>query len=111
MQELTPQQIAVLERVLQRGFQPVPFALYPNAIGLRRGGFAALLEPVAGGAFRQLGPAFYMMDGNLSVRISRGSREYFTWKSRQIEVTPALIGELAQFNMELSESLNSTGLG
>jgi hypothetical protein len=77
-----------------------------SAVGIRRGAFAALLEPLSDGTFRLLGQAFYMIDGNLSVRVRRDGREWFVWKSRQIEVTPTLLDELAQFSSELSAQLS-----
>lgn len=107
MDSLTPVQIAILERLIASGFRPVAFAMVGNAIGLRRGGFAALLEPVAGGTFRLLGQAFYMIDGNLSVRVRRNGREWFVWKGRQIAATPELLDELAQFSSDLSALLSA----
>jgi hypothetical protein len=106
---LTPRQIALLQRLLERGFQPVVLPLYPNAVGIRRGAFAALLEPDGAGGFRQIGPPFYMIEGNLSVRLSQGNGEWFVWKSRKVEATPELLAGLAQFASEVGVALAPTG--
>lgn len=101
----------MLESLLRRGFHPVALPLYPNAVGIRRGEFAALLEPVPGGPFRRIGQVFYVIDGNLSVRLSRGGREWFCWKSKQREVTHELLAELARFSDELLQLLDSPPQG
>ena len=59
MQELTPLQIAALDRLVARGFQLVAFPLYASAIGVRRDCFAALLMPVEGDGLRILGEPYY----------------------------------------------------
>ena len=105
MPELTPDHAILLQRLSLRGFQPAAFPLYPGAVGIRRGAFAALLEPLAGGTFRQLGQPFYLIEGNLSVRVSQGGREWFVWKSRKVEATPDLLAELARFSSEVLSAL------
>ena len=102
MQELTPAQFAILERLATRGFAIVAFPLYASAIGVRRGSFAVLLVPVEGGALRILGDPCYLIDGNLSVRVSRQGRPVFVWKSREVEVTPELLVELSRFAADVS---------
>lgn len=105
MQELTPAQIAILERLAARGFAIVAFPLYASAIGVRRGSFAVLLVPVEGGALRILGDPCYLIDGNLSVRVSRKGRSMFVWKSREVEATAELSAELSRFAADVSELL------
>ena len=108
MLELTPQQTAVLERLLARGFQPVAFPLYANAVGVRKGDCAALLGPVGSGGLCLLGQPSYLVDDNLSVRVTRGSRQWFVWKKNQVEVTPERRAELEQFTAELAALLLPT---
>lgn len=105
MQELTSAQIAILERLAARGFAIVAFSLYASAIGVRRGLFAVLLVPVDGGALRILGDPCYLIDGNLSVRVSRKGRPMFVWKSREVEATAELSAELSRFAADVSELL------
>jgi hypothetical protein len=107
MLELTPAQVAVLERLAGSGFSIVAFPLYASAIGVRRGPFAVLLAPSEGGAMRLLGDPCYLIDGNLSVRVTRKGRPMFVWKSREVEATSELLAELGRFASDVSELLLS----
>lgn len=97
MPELTPAQFATLQRLVERGFSIVAFPLYASAIGVRRESFAVLLVPDEGGLLRTLGDACYLIDGNLSVRVTRQGRPLFVWKKREVEATPELLSALGQF--------------
>jgi hypothetical protein len=105
MQELTPAQLSILERLAARGFAIVAFPLYASAIGVRRGLFAALLVPVEGGALRILGAPCYLIDGNLSVRVTRKDGVKFVWKSKEVEASPELLAELNRFAADVAELL------
>jgi hypothetical protein len=106
MRELTPAHVAALERLLGGGFTPAVFPLYPDAIAICRGSVSALLEPEEGGGLRLIAPASYLLEGNFSVRIRRDGREWFVWKSRQVEATPERLEEVAQFSADLSALLS-----
>jgi hypothetical protein len=106
MASLTPAHLGILEQLVAKGFLPAAFPMIEAAIGIRRGAFAALLDPVSDGTFRLLGQAFYLMDGNLSVRVRRDGREWFVCKGKQIEATRRLLDELAQFSADLSTQLS-----
>jgi hypothetical protein len=105
MLELTPQQIAVLERLASRGFHGVAFPLYESSVGIRRGNCAALLQPVAGDGMRIFGEPCCLVDNNLSVRVTRDGRQWFVFKRKQIEATAGLLAELSAFTEELSALL------
>ena len=85
MLELSPQQIAVLERLVAQGFQVVPFPPYANAVGLRKGNCAALVGPAEGGGMKLVAEPCYLVDGNLSVRVSRGDRKSTRLNSSHIQ--------------------------
>ncbi|MBI1749746.1 MAG: hypothetical protein HY234_03145 [Acidobacteria bacterium] len=108
MLELTEQQIGILERLRERGFELVAFPLYASHVGVRRGNCAALLAPVPGSGMRLFGDVFYLAAGNPAVRIHRGGREVFVWKSNEVPVTPERNAELASFAEALAESLLAT---
>jgi hypothetical protein len=99
--ELTAQQVAILERVVARGFSVVAFPLYANAVGVRRGGCAALLDPIPGGGFRLFGEPCVLLDGNLTVRVADKGKSWFVWKKLRIEATAERVGELERFVSEL----------
>ena len=101
MNELTPKQIAILERFISGGFSIVAFPLYANAVGIRKGNYAALLDPQAGGGFRLFGEPCALLDGNLAVLIKEKAKSWFVWKKNRLEATPERISELNQFVSEL----------
>jgi hypothetical protein len=107
LQELTPLQTAVLERLVTRGFHLVAFPLYASAIGVRRDSWAALLTPEEGRGLRVLGKPSYLMDGNLTVQVERCGSPYFVWKSRSVEATAELLAQLSQFAKDLQEALSA----
>lgn len=108
MLELTPVQTAAIERLVARDFTLVAFPLYASAIGVRRNSFAALLVPVAEGGLRVLGEPCYLIDGNLTVRVRRGDRQWFVWKCKSAEATPDLLAQLSRFSEELLHLLSAS---
>ena len=102
MAELSLSQMHVLERVVSCGFAVVAFPLYANAVGIRKGGCAALVEPLAGGGFRVYGEPCLLLDGNLSVRVNEKGKAWFVWKKRRLEASPERLAELEKFVAELN---------
>ena len=101
MDELTRQQIAILERLISGGFSVVAFPLYANAVGIRKGNYAALLDPLGGGGFRLFGEPCVLLEGNLAVRITEKGKSWFVWKKQRLEATPERLSELGRFVAEL----------
>ena len=101
MNELSPQQITILERMVAHGYQVVAFPMYANAVGIRSGGCAALLEPVPGNGFRLYGEPCCLLDGNLTVRIKEKGKSWFVWKKQRVEATLELVAELDKFVADL----------
>jgi hypothetical protein len=99
--ELSPQQIGVLERLITHGFAGVAFPLYANAVGVRKGSCAALLDPVANAAFRVFGEPCFLLEGNLTVRVAEKGKTWFVWKKQRLEATPERLVELEKFVAEL----------
>jgi hypothetical protein len=99
--ELTPQQVAILERLTSGGFSVVAFPLYANAVGIRKGSYAALLDPLAGGGFRLFGEPCVLLEGNLTVHVTHKGKSWFVWKKQRIEATAERISELDRFVSEL----------
>jgi hypothetical protein len=105
MLELSPIQIAILERIACRGFTIVAFPLYGSAAGVRRGDCAALLVPVSGAGMKILGEPSWLVAGNMSVRVRRNGSDVFVWKKEQVQVTPERLVELATFRSDLEGML------
>src|ERR1700745_3757610 len=106
MQELTPQQMKVIERLFAAGFRPIAIPPYESALCLRKGNCAALLAPVPDAGIKLLAPPSYLVEGNLSVKLRRGSGEVFVWKKKEVEATPTKLKELESFRRELTEILD-----
>ena len=101
MLEFSPQQISILERIASNGSNLVAFPLYANAVGVRKGSCAALLDPIANGGFRVFGEPCVLLDGNLTVRITEKGKTWFVWKKQRLEATLERVLELESFVAEL----------
>ena len=101
MLTLDPQQTVILERLLQNGFQLASFPLYSNCVGVKKGNCAALLAPDEKGGLRLFSEPCYLLDGQLSVRVTRGARKMYVWKKKELAVTPESEAEIAAFQQEL----------
>ena len=95
-----------MERLLEAGFRPVPIPPYESALCMKKGVCAAVLAPVPNGGWKLLAPPSYLLDGNLSVKLKRGSGEVFVWKKLQVEATPEKMSELDAFRWELCAILD-----
>jgi hypothetical protein len=105
MLELSPVQMKILEELFAAGFRPVAIPPYESALCVRRGDCAAVLSPIPNGGLRLLAPPAYIIDGNFSVKLRRGSRDVFVWKKTELDATPERLDELALFRQELTEQL------
>ena len=104
MVELSAAQLAVLERLRERGFQFMAFPLYEQRIGVRKGNCAVLLDP-AEGQVRVFAEPAYLVAGNLSVVVTAGAEKFFVWKQNRVPVTRERLDELERFRRELDEVL------
>lgn len=95
-----------MERLLEAGFRPVAIPPYESALCLKRGDCAAVLAPVPSGGLKVLAPPSYLVAGNLSVKLKRGSGEVFVWKKNEVEATPDRLEELARFRQALVQILD-----
>jgi hypothetical protein len=103
--DLSPQQMAILQRLHIAGFEIVAFPMYANHVGARKGNCAALLAPAASGGFGIFGTPAYLIGGSFSVRVRRDGREFFVWKKEGVEVTAVRLAELDAFAAELTDAL------
>jgi hypothetical protein len=101
MNELSPVQVSILERFISAGFSIVAFPLYANAVGIRKGSCAALLDPVPSGGFRLFGEPCFLLDSNLTVRVTEKGKSWFVWKKQRLEATPERLSQLDSFVAEL----------
>jgi hypothetical protein len=110
MVELSPQQMQVIEKLFAAGFRPIAIPPYESALCVRKGNCAGLLAPVPNAGIKLLAPPSFLVDGNLSVKLKRGSGEVFVWKKTELEATPERLKELESFRRELTEILDLPSL-
>ena len=108
MVELTPAQISVLERLAASGFQIISLPLYENAIVVVAGNCAALLGADANSGLRLLAPPSFRIENNLAVRVTRGGKDFFVWKKKELEATSARLQELEQFTATIKRILGES---
>jgi hypothetical protein len=106
MQELTPQQMQIIERLFANGFRLIAIPPYESALCMKKGECAAALAPVPNGGLKLLAPPSYLVEGNLSVKLKRDSGEVFVWKKKEVKATPEKLKELESFRRELTELLD-----
>jgi hypothetical protein len=105
MVELTPRQTQTMERLFAAGFRPIAIPPYESALCMKKGECAVVLAAVPNGGLKMLAPPSYLVGGNLSVKLKRGSGEVFVWKKKELGATPGRLNELESFRRELSEIL------
>ena len=106
MVELTARQMKTMERLFAAGFRPIAIPPYENALCRKRGDCVAVLAPVPNGGLKVLAPPSYLVAGNLSAKLRRGSGEVFVWKKNELEATPDRLEELARFRRDLTQILD-----
>jgi hypothetical protein len=106
--DLTPQQATQLQHLHKLGFELVAFPIYPNHVGIRRGDCAALLAPIDNGTFRLFGEPTYIVEGNLSAKITLDGRTFYVWKKQKLEATEFRRAELSAFTDALTEAMLPT---
>jgi len=106
--DITPQQAAVLQRLIGRGFQIVAFPMYESYVGVRRGNCAALLAPQSSVGLSIYGQPAYLVGGNFGVKMSHPDGHYFVSKKEKLAATPERIKELEEFAAELADALLPT---
>jgi len=106
MVEFSPQQMQTMEQLFEAGFRPIAIPPYENALCIHRGECAAIVSPVPGGGLKLLAPPTFLVAGNLSVRLKRGSGDVFVWKKTEVPATPERLQALESFRRELSKILD-----
>ena len=101
MMELTEGQMRVVERLFGAGFRPIAIPPYESALIMRRGECVALLGPMENGGLKLLAPVTFLVDGNLGVRLKRGSGDVLVWKKKEVAATEEMLRELEEFRAEL----------
>jgi hypothetical protein len=107
--ELTTLQMETMERLFEAGFRPIAIPPYESAICVHRGEYVAVLGPVANGGMQLRAPATMLVDGNLSVRLTKKGGDVFVWKGKEVAATEERLKELEKFRSGLEEILEMAG--
>jgi hypothetical protein len=105
MVELSPQQMKIIERLFEAGFRPIAIPPYENVLCMQKGDCAAVLAPVPQGGLKLAASPSFLVEGNLSVKLKRGTGEVFVWKKSEVEATPDRLNELESFRREITRTL------
>ncbi len=102
--DLTPSQVATLEKLLQAGFRFVTLPRYERYVGAERDGFVALID-ASGGEVRPFGQAGYLLGDGLAMLVEREAGQAFVWHTQSVEATPELLAVYERFRSELGNLL------
>jgi hypothetical protein len=103
--ELTPQQIATLERLRSGGIDIVAFPMYESYVGVRKGNCGALLKPEGSHGFSLYGEPSYLVAGLPSALTIQSDGHWFVRKKDKLAATPERTAELEAFAAELANAL------
>jgi hypothetical protein len=100
MRDLTPAQIATLEKLAAAGFKFVTLPHVERYLAVEKGSFVALLEP-AEGLFRVFGQVGLRLGEGMGMLVERDGRQAFVWHQERVAATPELLAGYQQFRCEL----------
>lgn len=100
--ELTSGQIAVLQRLLQAGFEFVTLEHVVRYLPVEKNGFVALLDP-SGGRLKLFGEVGYRIGDGVGMLVAKKEGKAFIWKGRAVRATEELLESYDLFKRELSE--------
>jgi len=106
--ELSSHQVALLESLLQAGFQFVTFERYARYLAVEREGFAALLETGEGNV-KLFGQVGYHVGEGIAMLVERPEGKAFVWKSETAPATPELLAGYERTKADLRRLLQTAG--
>jgi len=104
--ELTPAQITTLEKILNAGFRFLTVERAERYLGVERGGFVALLEPVDG-QIKMFSQAGYLLREGIGMLVESPEGKRFVWHDLSVPATPEMLAGYEQFKKELTEILGA----
>ncbi len=99
--ELTPDQVANLEKFWRAGFKFVALEHVERYLGVEKSGFVALLDP-AGGKLKVFGQVGYRMGSGIGVLVERGGGKAFVRKNEIVAASRELLADYERFKTELT---------
>ena len=105
--ELTEAHLRRLQRLLEEGFAPISFPLFPAHVGIQKYGCAAVLEPAGEGRLRIAAQPGLLLEGNISVLVEQGGEQWFVWKEHKVRATADLLDSVRRLEQELARLLEA----
>ncbi len=102
--ELTPGQVALLEKLLRAGFRLVRLERFARYPAVEKEGMIALLD-TSGEKIRVFGQVGYRLGGGIGVLVERASRKFFIWHEKSVPASPELLAAYDRFREELKHLL------
>jgi hypothetical protein len=102
--ELSPNQVAVLESLLQAGFRFVTFERYARYLAVEKDGFVALLETCEG-KVKLFGQVGYHVGEGIAMLVERPEGKTFVWKAQSVPATPELLSGYERTKADLRQLL------
>ncbi len=104
--ELTPAQVALLERLLRAGFRLVTLERFARYPAVEKDGMISLLD-TSGGKIRIFGQVGYRMGEGIGVLVERGGGKVFVWHQQSVPASPELVASYDRVRGELNELLEN----
>jgi hypothetical protein len=104
---LNPDQVSILESLLQAGFRFVTFERYARYPAVEREGFVALLD-VSGGNVKLFGQVGYHVGEGIGMLVEKGHGKAFVWKSQSVTATPELLAAYEGAKLDLRRLLHGS---
>ena len=105
--DMTPAQVAALERFLKAGFKFVTLEHVERYLAVEKEGFVALLDP-SDSRLNLFGQVGYRMERGIGMLIERGAGKAFVWKSQSVPATPQLVAAYERCKAEVRGLLEET---
>ncbi len=102
--DLTPTQIAVLEKLLQAGFKFVTFERFARHLAVEKEGFVALLDP-AEGKLKPFGQVGYRIGEGIGMLVERREGKAFVWHQESVAASPEVMAAYERFKAEVKALL------
>jgi hypothetical protein len=102
--QVSPAQVAILERVLQAGYTFTRIGKFERYLGVEKNRFVALLD-LAGDRVRMFGQVGYLIGDGIGVLVERQGKQRFVWHAEEVEATAELLAAYRAVKEELKKLL------